>query len=581
MRVAEVALLSLLAHSASAWPFGDWDDLIVPPPSGKSGDPAVLIFGQGASIKTEAYKPLAQAIQNAVSFPLWFASPQCPEDIAAIPLGLSNGVERVKKALATQGANATRTFYGGHSLGGAMMPKYVQQNAPDADGMVLLGSFITRDFKTAHAADGRPQFDFPVPTLTIGGELDGLCRITRIAESLYTQVTFAEDPSSAMRKFPVTTITGMSHMQFASGTPPSFVKDHDLKSEITDDDAHAKVAADVASFLNAIAGDESAWGTLESRVKESVEFTQPIIDALNMEAYHQFLPPCLCENKDEYGGKEYGTCQSTPSCTGGTPWTERAQQIMGSGIDGLTITAADSSHIVTETKPSCHLPHIHGSNDSSANPGNGKYPPLCDSPNGCALNITTVTQQIYDNFGEEDIYRFKFNISSLDTGFLAISASEFKAKMKSRQAVYQAAGQVNASYADTDKPASAGGTNGDRCGEINQAAIDWAKSKLPQASLARFEKYGQPLEIGPDQGTCAAGPCWIWDSLKWKDDKKTKVTIESVWFGSENKNIYPCGDTKTLPCDSGFHYCKLLSPARALEWMMVDGLRINYSIKNM
>ena len=31
-----------------------------------------------------------------------------------------------------------------------------------------------------------------------------------------------------------------------------------------------------------------------------------------------------------------------------------------------------------------------------------------------------------------------------------------------------------------------------------------------------------------------------------------------------------------VPCPTGFHYCKLLSPAKALEWMTVDGLRLNY-----
>ena len=31
------------------------------------------------------------------------------------------------------------------------------------------------------------------------------------------------------------------------------------------------------------------------------------------------------------------------------------------------------------------------------------------------------------------------------------------------------------------------------------------------------------------------------------------------------------------PDSAGFHYCKLLSPAKALEWMYVDGLRLNYS----
>lgn len=30
---------------------------------------------------------------------------------------------------------------------------------------------------------------------------------------------------------------------------------------------------------------------------------------------------------------------------------------------------------------------------------------------------------------------------------------------------------------------------------------------------------------------------------------------------------------------AGFHYCKLLSPARVMEWMYIDGLRLNGSLK--
>lgn len=35
-----------------------------------------------------------------------------------------------------------------------------------------------------------------------------------------------------------------------------------------------------------------------------------------------------------------------------------------------------------------------------------------------------------------------------------------------------------------------------------------------------------------------------------------------------------------VPAASGFHYCKVLSPARAMEWMHVQGLREHMGIKN-
>jgi len=473
----------------------------------------------------------------------------------------------------------SKTFYSGHSLGGAMMPDYVADNVADtADAMVLMGSFITRKYKTGKTEEGRPQVEFPVPTLTVGGELDGLCRISRITEALYTQVAFHEDPSFATDNLPVVVIEGMNHMQFASGEPPSFVKNNDIKSDIEEGEAHAAVVADVAAFLSGIYAD-SFSDVIRNRVQESTKFVQPITDALLMEGYEQFLPPCFCETEDEYGGLQYGTCESTSTCNGGVRWTgEVSQKIMaGLGVEdevkGLEINAIDSIHLVTEERPSCHLPHVHGLDEDNANPGSGDTPPICESPDGCALEVTTVTQPVYENSGEVDIWRAHFSVPWVDTGYLPITANELKTKIKSRQAIWEAAGLKNVSYVETDGFPKDGGS-GDRCAEINQAAIDWALTMLPQKTRERYEEYGQKLTVGPDIGTCAAGPCWIWDPLRFKKDNDANVVnVQSVGFPSENKNNYPCGEGKLLPCSAGFHYCKLLSPARALEWMYVDGLK--------
>ena len=175
-----------------------------------------------------------------------------------------------------------------------------------------------------------------------------------------------------------------------------------------------------------------------------------------MEGYQQFLPACLCENHDEYApegfakdvlapalekrrnaekaekkqtgilsslrssdgedGKEkcekipylqFGTCEDTPTCKGGSPWTSQyAGPIMGGdggkatngAYEGLTVTNVDSLHIVTEECPSCHLPHIHGGIEefgrvNYGNPGNTGHennfnpltPPLCSWSSSGAL----------------------------------------------------------------------------------------------------------------------------------------------------------------------------------------------------
>ena len=57
---------------------------------------------------------------------------------------LSPGMARVKKSIEAAGGNLSSTFifYGGHSLGGAMMPAYVESHAADeAVGQILMGKW--------------------------------------------------------------------------------------------------------------------------------------------------------------------------------------------------------------------------------------------------------------------------------------------------------------------------------------------------------------------------------------------------------------------------------------------------------
>eukprot|EP00051_Salpingoeca_urceolata_P027436 m.481480 g.481480 ORF g.481480 m.481480 type:complete len:651 (+) comp22179_c0_seq1:58-2010(+) len=623
---AALAVVSF-GHGATAH-----DDVVLAPPANQTGSDVVFIFAQGAQIKTEAYLPFAHQLQQALPYRLWVAIPQCAEDLCVIPGTLSAAVDRAKQRLVAKGANASApVIYSGHSLGGSQIPAIVNASVAAGDhtaaGMVLMGSFLPRTFKTARTPEGRPQVYFPLPVLTIGGELDGLCRMPRMAEAFYSQIDFAADPTRAARSQPVVVIEGMSHMQFASGTPPITVRLNDLRPEISNEAARAQTVQITAGFIHAILSNNStAWNTVDAAVKNTSTLVGPVIESLNMEGYSNFLPPCYCESKDEFGKLEYGTCQNTPSCRGSVPWTEQTSQRIVAGVDtlpGLQVTVADSIHLVTEEKPSCHLPFIHSSQYSNVSdpndiPGNGKFPPLCQHNQSCTLHITTVTQPVYGQVvnstsegsersagGGADIAVFGTSTLSflrrhglsraslgelfspsglfgLDTGFGPISASELRTKLKSRQTIWEAAGIAGVNLTQSDQPKVKGGLH-DLCGEINQAAWDWAKKTASPSAMARYQKIGQPLVIGADKTTCYAGPCWIYDPLVMHNDREgNRLTVQSIVFVTRDENDFPCAENEKghLPCDSGMHYCKVLSPARALEWIYVDGLRLHGSINN-
>ena len=73
------------------------------------------------------------------------------------------------------------------------------------------------------------------------------------------------------------------------------------------------------------------------------------------------------------------------------------------------------------------------------------------------------------------------------------------------------------------------------------------------------------------------GPTWIHDALSFtpSQDKKA-VAVQSHYFPLKNKKLGDVPFIQTV----GYHYCKLLSPARAMEWIYVDGLKEFYGTRN-
>ena len=507
--VSSLLLCLLLSFAACE------DVLLKPIKKGKSDVGLIMI--QGAQIKPDMYSPVMKAVQKASDYTLWVGIPEFTLDIAE-PLVLKGGIERTITAMQNAGMKTDKIFYAGHSLGGATLQSFVKSNPNGVTGVILMGAFVSR---------GNYNTSYPVPTLTIGGELDGLSRVTRIMEGFYHQVLHSSQGSDAVKNSPVVVIQGLSHMQFASGDPPTLVKDRDLKPEISYDQAHGIIGNLSAAFMSFhLSGDKNGLELINRTVEDTKSFLKPLLFAFEMEGYAHFKPPC---DNDPPSTK----------CTTGCPWSQMAQVMMG-GLPASQIVDRDEFHPVYQIP--VHLPKIDNN---------------CSSPSpSCVLSTHTVSQCVYEIMDD------------LDTGSTPISAEEIRCKMSSRQAIMEAIGVKNISFNETDGSSI--------CKVINQQSYLFAMNAASNKTVERFKNLGQNLTFGEDLGPYNAGPLWIWDPLKYKTvtDSKGRQVVEIRSPMMRTPTDYP------VELAAGFHYCKLLSPARALEWIYVDGLRLYDSLNN-
>ena len=143
-----------------------------------------------------------------------------------------------------------------------------------------------------------------------------------------------------------------------------------------------------------------------------------------------------------------------------------------------------------------------------------------------------------------------------DTGKYSVAAWEMKTKLKSRQSSQVAAGFPNPLFNETDQV-------GNLCADINQEAISWALDNAGATAKANYFAGGTQLVTGPDLGPYNAGPLWIWKYMSYEmsDDKKT-CTVSSPFMATPTDYW--------VSAAAGFHYCKILSPFKAMEWIYVD-----------
>jgi hypothetical protein len=84
------------------------------------------------------------------------------------------------------------------------------------------------------------------------------------------------------------------------------------------------------------------------------------------------------------------------------------------------------------------------------------------------------------------------------------------------------------------------------------------------SAKAKYQALGTKLLFGTDKDSLNGGS-WIPDPLHYEEDKKANtMTLTS--------KILVTAETEPVPIFKSMHYCKVLSPFRAMEWIYVDSL---------
>jgi len=390
------------------------------------------------------------------------------------------------------------------------------------------------------------------PILIIAGTTDGVARFSNFAAVRRMSQT---SPQSGRRVFAA--LRGVAHHSYASGEPSDVCTQLDIMPEVSPDEAVSAVAQLVADF----AGGSHGLKALRAAEAVAEQLSTPVTDALELEGSTKLghvacnsdfptNPACQYPKYPDHSlpfGPAPAPSPPLPSdCVCGSPWvTQHATQLVAdfaiSAVPDTQLTSNDAYHDVSDTHP-FHLPHIFNSCSKDAS--------------SCTLNTTSLTMP---NDKAGDLFP---NASDAP-----LSLYEFKSKIKSREALWAAAGL-------TDIPSSVD-SNTSVCQSINQMAWDWALSHADAATRTHFETHGEPFVMVADKKATigVTGPEWIADEMVYTRvtyaDGSSHITVQSWYFPVSNTG----GGSLPWFFPVGMHYCKLLSPARAMEWIYTDGLR--------
>lgn len=212
---------------------------------------------------------------------------------------------------------------------------------------------------------------------------------------------------------------------------------------------------------------------------------------------------------------------TTVSVEGTGPLCAQAQRTIAglATLDDARLTVNDGFHVSSPNLEHCHPNWTH---------------------TGAGLRNLVV-----DSCSHTDYY------ADVDNTGEITAASEIACKMLSAARVAQ---QLNTTSEFPDRD----------CKSINEYVVRKAEAMAAPSTLARYRAKGKGWCFLADVETLGdVGPLWVFkDALTLKENATCMAVASPRLKTALDGKIYP-----------GNHYCKFLSPARVLDWMMTDSLK--------
>ncbi|GMH94006.1 hypothetical protein TrST_g4045 [Triparma strigata] len=506
----------------------DSNFLLAPPNPNPDYEDKAIVFFPGGNVPNTNYTTPLVSLQEEVAasminlhvIVLGFKTRKC---IQVCPTSstcflLHNQVQSSLDLLETSGFTGsleTDVFLGGHSLGGTCVNQLVQGYSSSTpqylNGLFMWGSYID--------ASGEYSLpDYPAPFALVGAELDGgLARPGKMASWVDQFNDFKSgqklNVEDLQTKKAVVIIPGIDHSDFCPGFE---VPGDIIPSSVTSAEAMKRISKVTGTWLKKLWGVSTRLESIFLRevYEETEKFLRPYFAALDMEVQYHAM---------HYTG------------TGGTysPICEKAQMILANlSLEDearVSISRGCDNENFDETRSCAYL---NSTDDLEHSRSQYSFEP--DNSDNLLVNVSA----------HADYYRNFKNTGSIT------AASEVACKMLTGARIAE---QLQIEYdAETSRKT---------CKDVNQYLYDQALQLIEGTeTYNRYMESGKKLCFKDDfDAYFSAGPAWIKESLEIKEDDDC-LSVASV-------KIDTALDSKLFP---GVHYCKLLSPARVLDWIMTD-----------